>query len=350
MKKIHQTLSGKQFRAFSLMEMSFILLALSLIIAAIPVTTSFIRNHKVVGAQAITNDAPVHNVEGLVFWLETAKAESFFATEGKDGRIVNTWRDINPQSPTKLNALAATADVGDSTKISYNQVISASTTNTKGPTYVKNGINNLASLNFANASDQFRYLVIDNKFSVNPIESMTLFFVFSYHSGQGFLIDRVCRDGDNIIVTNCDNDIKSGLPLFGLAINASKQLLFYAKSDAGSFGSFGDDYFNTGFTINPGTPYIITLERDFGQNFTIYINGNATLATTASKTDASGTNAGAPISLAPFKIGRHFSNTTDENLNFDLSEFLFFNQPVKSTDRQEIENYLGKKYGILVSR
>lgn len=348
MKKIHQTLSSKQLRAFSLMEMSFILLALSLILAAIPITTSFVRNHKVVGAQALTNDAPVHNIEGLVFWLETSKAESFFATEGKDGRIVNTWRDINPQSTTKINATSATAAAGDTSKISYNQVMTASTANTKGPTYVKNGINDLPSLNFDNSGSQFRYMAIDANSSITPTQSLVMFFVVRFRSGAGYFIDRICRNAAGIVVSSCDDDVKSGLPVFGAAIDVPKNLLFMARSDQGTFPGFYVDSFDSSFFPTFDKPYIIMLEREIGQKFRVYVNG----VLKADTTDASGTNAGAPISVTSFKIGRGYNSLSEEgaDLNFDLSEIMLFNQSLKDSDRKSIEDYLGKKYGILVRR
>ena len=332
-------------KAFTFNELSIIILAISLMLGAIPAARSLLRNQRLAAAQTLTNNSPAQNIAGLAFWFETSRIENFLLPEAKGEKNITIWKDSNPQSTTKLDAIAASAASGDSAKFYYNVAVGANTSNTTGPTYIKNGINYLPTLRFENANAAFNFLTIDEKFSVDPLESMTMFFVFNYGGGEGFLIDRICRNSSGATVADCSNDAKGGLPFFAAKVDSSQKLWFFAKSDNGEFGSIGADGFDSGYTLQAGKTYVVTLEREFGQTFSIYVNGTSIL----SKSDSSGTNSKAPISLAPFRFGRHFNNTSGETLNFDLSEVLFFNQAIRTEDRDSIEGYLGKKYNVKIN-
>ena len=134
------------------------------------------------------------------------------------------------------------------------------------------------------------------------------------------------------------------MPLFGFDVTPDGSLVPIIRSNIINFPGIGDSGWNSQYNLSPGRDYVLTLQRDYGRNFTLYVNGNSTYpGGVPSKVDN-----GMAISLDPFKIGRHVIRL-DVNLDFDMSEFIFFSGPMRVNSRKAIEDYLGKKYNIAIT-
>lgn len=329
-------------KAFSLVELSVVILIIGILIAVVSQGVDLLSAYKKTTAQKLTKTSRVSSVGGLVLWYETSLDESFSDSDEVDGALVSQWGDVNPQNSIKLNAKAGQKT--DSTQITYNVASGGTSANTSGPTYVENGINNLPTLRFTNnGASAYRYLAVDKQMSNIPNDNMTLFLVMRYRSGSGFFVDRVCNIG-GVPNSNCSSTPLQGNPLFELNVQSDGSLSPYVRSNTGNFPSIATAGWDSGYNLSSGKDYVLTLQRDYGGSFTLYVNGNSTYpGGVPSKADN-----GAAISLDPFKIGRHII-TDAENTDFDMSEFIFFSGPMRVNSRKEIEDYLGKKYNIAIT-
>jgi hypothetical protein len=103
------------------------------------------------------------------------------------------------------------------------------------------------------------------------------------------------------------------------------------------------DYVNAGLAYTTPTPRIHTFwfnqSTGFGKAY--WLNGG----TTADVANASQT--AALLSYANPSLGRYIANTNF--YNGDLAEVIIFTRALKTSERQAIEAYLGKKYNITLS-
>ena len=320
-------ISSSHSKAFSLVELSIVILIIGILIAAVSQGLDLLADYRITTAQKLTKTSRVSSIDGLVLWYETSLDESFSTADETEGAVIAQWNDVNPQASIKLNAKAGQKT--DSTQITYNVAAGGTSGNTSGPTYIENGINRLPTLRFTNnGASAYRYLVVDQRRQNTPNDSMTLFLVMRYRSGAGAFIDRV---------------FVSGRQLFGFHVAADGSLFSVIRSTTLDFPSIGGASWDSGYNLSPGRDYVLTLQRDYGRNFTLYVNGNSTYpGGVPSKVDN-----GMAMSLDPLKIGRHF--TFDENHDVDMSEFIFFSGPMRVNSRKEIEDYLGKKYNIAIT-
>lgn len=255
-----QGFKANLIKAFSMIEISVVILIVTAIIAAISPIQTFLYKQKLYSGASLTQNSPVQSTPNLVLWYETTKNESISRIESQQDKIVTLWNDINPNSINKFDASQGSGNIADVNEFYYNTVSGASSSNTFGPTYIEKGINNLPTLRFDNSSGDYQYLVSSSNFEAEANSDLTLFLAFKYLEGQGFIIDRTCLDSSNAPVSTCSSAVNSGNPRFGLEIDSDGSLIFHAKSDAGNFGNITGGSFDTDFILTQNQPYIVTLD------------------------------------------------------------------------------------------
>lgn len=323
-------------KAFSLIELSIVILIIGILVAGVMQSSRLINAMRTATAQQLTKASPVASIKNLLFWYETSLENSLISSETEDGTAITIWNDINPQSTYKNNAYAGQRT--NASGIGYNLATSGTSGNTSGPTYVQNGINNIPTLRFTNAATTYRYMVVDAGARNQTLADMTMFAVIHYRSGSGWIADRNCVN-TSFVPTACGSSRNGGMPLFGAEISAGT-LRFDARDTAGTVTSSGTYYFTTGSTLTTNRKYVLTNERIYGTAFRAYVNGVVTSTAVAD-------NLGI-MDLDPVKIGRHVDNNTD-TLDVDISEIIMFSGKISNQDREDIEEYLGKKYDIDVN-
>ena len=100
--------------AFSLIELSIVILIIGVLIAGVTQASRLVRQSKITTAQTLTQSSPVNSLKGLVLWLEPTMEASFQDSQKVDGGALTKWYDVNPQ-PTISNTFTA------STGITYKQ-------------------------------------------------------------------------------------------------------------------------------------------------------------------------------------------------------------------------------------
>ena len=116
----------KKNNAFSLIELSIVILIIGILVAGVTQSSRLIKEFKTQTLRQLVNNSPVNSIKDLVLWLETTQAESLVEAEAQDGATVNQWFDMNKFTTNKVTA------------ISYNAKA----------IYRANGINNIAAIYF----------------------------------------------------------------------------------------------------------------------------------------------------------------------------------------------------------
>ena len=94
-------------KAFSLIELSIVLLIIGLLVAGITQSSRLVQKFRIRTAQTLTESSPVNGIRNLVAWYETTSQASFDSTID-NGVAVSSWYDISP-SVNKSNATQTTA-------------------------------------------------------------------------------------------------------------------------------------------------------------------------------------------------------------------------------------------------
>ncbi len=149
-------------RAFSLIELSIVVLIIGILIAGVTQGSRLVNASKVQTAQTLTQSAPVTSVQGLVLWLDSSREDSFISTETSNATALTKWYNVNPQ----------VSNVGRATTS-----LTTFTAATSDITYKSVGINGLPSVAFANASRASTFASPASGRIVTPYQAYTIFVV-----------------------------------------------------------------------------------------------------------------------------------------------------------------------------
>ena len=285
-------------RAFSLIELSIVILIIGILIAGVTQASRLVRESKLKTAQTLTKSSPVAGIPGLALWLEPTLDESFAITGGVDqteeGTTVNQWNDINPQTSSKY-------------------FMNSTTTAGAAPTYsLSAGANGLPSLSFPQSTSQ---LVLSSNAKSNsnqvglPIKYSTYFIVYS-------------GADEALTVTNASATTSPDYTVSYYSVTRSFSI--------NGTSSTSDESVQT-------TTVAEIASIDFDTTLSVYINGDVTYSSSAPAiTTVGGANTGT------------FSIATRTAIPANVSEVIVFDRALKNEERQSVEEYLGKKYGIKV--
>lgn len=276
-------------KAFSIIEISVVLLIVSVMIVGISTGRSMITKSRLTNAKSLTQKSIVNEMgDDLIAWFETSLESSFIPSESKtDNSLITVWKDSNKSAITKNDA-----------KIGVS------------PTLVQNVFyNSIPGLRFSGA----QYLNFDGKkFAKN---SYTVFVVEQRRSSKNH----------NYFIASTNTSNK----LFGYRSNIQ----------------ISQSHTNNDFNVTiPGylspIPRIHTFlfNNSVGKQYTL--NGNNTQTANPSQLNSID-------SFDPAKIG--YLASVNSYYEGDIAEIIMFKRSLKTEEVEAIESYLGSKYGIPVS-
>ncbi len=281
---------------FSIFELSIVVLIVSFLAVGAIQGGEIIRKAKVASAASATKTSVVGKIDGLAVWYETTMPTSFDDAQAADGVAISSWKDISDISTTPQNAIQNTA--------------------TNQPIYVTNSINGLPAVRF-DGVDNFLQTTI------SPIKSSKL-EVFTVCKRVGIKNNAsTATFYQNGLSNDFDNTSS-----FVLAYESSGTILQTLRVAGKSYATHPGN----------GVPYIFSTRFD-GVNNTSYLNGVA---------QASAASAGS-FNIDRILMGARFNGgATLDYYSGDIGELIVFNRALTNQERQDIEQYLGKKWGIIV--
>jgi prepilin-type N-terminal cleavage/methylation domain-containing protein len=269
-------------KAFTLIELSIVILIIGVLVAGVTQSSRLIQKFKLNTAQTLTSSSPVNGIKGLIGWWETTSDKSFDNAEESDSTSISNWYDINPQTISS----------------SANNMVQ-STSGLK-PSYKESCINSLPCVNFSNADS-----AMATEQNLNyPITGFTVFIVANINNSAALSTDSLLSSGNWYVSTN----------LGGVHYNIDEQS--YNRQSSGFAG------ISKVYTIS-----------DDGTATNIYVNG------TANVNSSSGTYVSSKT-LTTLAMGP--SNVSD----FYIGEAIIFDRYLLTEERQSVEKYLGKKWGM----
>ncbi len=172
-------LPQKTNKAFSLIELSIVILIIGVLIAGVVSGSKLYDKFKLQTGQALTRSSPVNGIKDLVLWYETSLDASFPSDQNIEGTQISAWYDINPQKQIKNNATQSSSS--------------------RRPIFRDNVVNGLPVLRFDGSNDYFDF---DGSSLLNT--NYTIFAVAQRRSGSDwnfFISGSSCSSStDNLIV------------------------------------------------------------------------------------------------------------------------------------------------------
>lgn len=280
--------------AFSLIEISVVLLIIGILVAGSMQGSRLVKKSRLSSAQSLTENSIVNNLDDLVLWYETSLPSSFVKDEAYDGENISLWFDRNPQALTRNNAIQ---NISSSQPKFFDSVFFGAL-----PAIRFDGLNDFMTFDGSSLiNNSYTIFVVEQRRVAN---SGYLPFIggTTLSSNNNLILGYF--DNTTIIQSHYDNHLTYSIPSF--------------SSPTPKIHSF---FFNN----SDGKKY--------------WINGGITPNASASgQTTALSTFEGAAI-------GRY----DNYYFNGDLAEIIIFKHSLKTEERQAVENYLSKKYGIAIN-
>jgi prepilin-type N-terminal cleavage/methylation domain-containing protein len=282
----------KKKLAFSLLELSIVVVIIGMLVAGVMQGTNMIRASRLASAKSATSQAVVPKLNGLVAWYETSRLDSLKSGEAFDGANPTEWYDISPSSIVmKKNKLTKTAG--------------------SNVVFVSEGINKFSSLKFSGSG----------KFS------LTNFYQGTSQQNTIFLVIKpLSIQNPSIIIDSSDTSNASSVGIKTNAVNFND-----GTSTDTSTGSNAANFIVNG-------EYIVVAYFN-GSSSKAYVNNALTEA--GAGVINNGHNA-----IKGLVIGANRNGSS--GFNGLISEVIVFNRPLQSQERKDVMSYLSKKYKITV--
>lgn len=297
--------------AFSLMEMSLVLIVVGIIVAGVANGSKLVMAYKVNVAKSVTESSSIPGIADLVFWIETT-SDKGFTSKIDEGSAVTAWYDLSPSNSSKVNLFQATT--------------------ANAPIYANKGIGDLPSVQFDGVDDAL------NGTGLNLSANNTVFAVFNADVGSSAGVRDLLTtfyDFD----TNFTNANSLNGTLIEFTVTAALLRNLY-RSPVGGGG--GDSNFSA-TAIVENKNYILTSVRDFqAASLKNWLNNELVIGGAAAVT---GGDFNLPVSN--ITVG-NLNDTFARPFKGKISEIIIYNRALNQEEIDEVEAYLSKKYNIKI--
>jgi len=320
----------KKYKAFSLVELSVVIVILMIMIAGLMQSSRVVASMRITTARNVTQSSAMPWINYIVTWYDATAMDAFNDSETNDGNKISRWSG---------------AEIRYSDRINLNQSVDE-----KKPTYVSNGMYGLPSIKFDGVDD---HLISENlEQAILTYRSASVFIVFEPKSISS-TEKRSILYQPSICGTEFDLgygfDGKKGN--FGLASSSTACGTINATTS-------GFDYVVPNEKIVASLiVYQAPMIKGDGSNIKIFRNGYG--SSTANLKINDGYNSALIESNKKYadnsdRIYLGAVKTSDNATPHSffqglLGEMIVFNRSLNNEDRKEIEKYLGKKWGIKVN-
>jgi prepilin-type N-terminal cleavage/methylation domain-containing protein len=299
---------NKNHKAFSLIEISMVILVIGILIAGVSQGVDLYDDYRLASARNLTKNSLVNRIPDLEMWLETT-SENSLATgttsftdkpNPTDQDSIGRWNNINPNIlPSARNH----ATQNNPTALVDNQ-----------PKYIRNGINGLPALKFDGTNDFFSF---NGNFLVGS--DYTIFVVEARGSGK---LENLFFSG----TLNGEHNRNKNL-ILGYYNNYIRYEHWY--------NGFVTSKSVPNFSSSVARIHNFTFSQNFGRK--IYVNSSSfgSNPNTSPLIDYPGSSIGRPIYYSTYSFYEGF-----------MLEMIFYSRALTDKERQGVETYLSKKWGI----
>ena len=277
-------------KAFSLIELSIVLIIIGLLMAGITAGSSLIKASKLSSAQSTTLASQIVTIPGMILWFESSTKNSFLPSQTTNGAQINAWYNLEPSNFLLKNNLTANPS---------NDVV-----------YKETSINDLPAVNMTVNGK----MSLD-KFSGSALSQSTIIIVFKptaiVDSNPLTIIDSGVSGSTSSISIKSD----------GVVLNAGNTIATPA--------SFVQD-----------NNYILMVNFN-GKSSKVFVNNIVEVGGLGANLDP-GTNAFYGLTIGANKNGAN-------GIAANISEVIIYNRTLKDVERQDVMSYLMAKYKINVA-
>ena len=332
----------KKNKAFSLVELSVVILIIGILIAGVTQSGRLIRQIKLSTARSLTSSADVASIRDVTAWFEATTAGVFTDINGNtdidDKSKLRAWRDVNPQK-----------SISDKPIMTNGTAVDGSSNNTE-PKYIISGINGLPSVYFdggsnngdTTLSDGTGDLISTTNSATMPIlaldKTYSMFAVFRSDKGKAQQNAIIAQIGNGTDITP-QSFASIGL-LDGDSTNNSKPGFITSEAKATSW--------LTDARITDYNDYIVGALVDFitptspaDASVKLFVNSLTPVTYVGSDPRVPTT-----IGAAKFVIGASNHGTPSKHFTGMISEVIVFDRKIKDEEALGVMKYLRKKYNI----
>jgi len=280
-------------KAFSLIELSVVILIIGILILGAIKGSDLYQEYRLQNFRKLTNDSPVRRISDLALWLETSNVNLFQNSldlrRVKDGDKIKKWFDAS----LKNNGLHLLQD-----------------NESRMPSYVLNGINNLPSVKYDSTENHFLYNSLNDFFTPES----TIFIVFTPVSY-------------NLTIN------QSYLYVFGGSIAIESG--YHSNYDLFTYIGGGSNI-SVSLIKNKANIYIRKYDPSNNSSSIRINNGNAV---------TSNATFSLPFQNPYLHLGNHGSAV--RTFGGFFGEFIIFNRVLNDGEIKLVENYLKNKWDIV---
>ena len=295
---------NKNHKAFSLIEISMVILVIGILIAGISQGIDLYDDYRLASARNLTKNSLVNRIPDLEMWLETTSENSLatgttsFTDKPNpiDQDSIGRWNNINPNIlPTARN-----------------HATQATSTNNQ-PKYIRKGMNGLPSLLFDGTNDFFSYngnFLVGSDYTIFVVEARSSNKIMNlFLAGSSNLQNSNLHLGyrTDILITQAhySNDIDKNVSNFTSTVIRMHSFVFSKISGKAIYTNGGTGSFDGG-------------------------NSNKLPLT----------------SYQGSMIGNFLWNSGSYYYQGSIAEIIFYTRALTDKERQGVEAYLSKKWGI----
>ncbi len=278
----------KQRQAFSFIEISIILIVISLLIAgAVSYKGNLFNSAKLNNIKKFTKNSPLKDLEHLAIWLDSATKDSFKNSEMVDEGYLSMWKNIAPNNYDKINFSQSNS--------SYQ------------PKYIFDDKDGLPAISFDGGDYLFAGNIFGHQFT--KYNQFTLFIVLKYNSPN-----------------------HDATPIHWESTGTNKFTMKLINSSGNAVTHFANNTMNSSVATSFKDSWnIVTFNMNSDDNLSIRINGS--LIDSGIESD-------------DFDVTEFSNFNIGNNLKGEIREIAIIKNKISDQEIKEVEKYLSKKWNI----
>ncbi len=300
-----------QKKAFSLIELSVVVVIVALIIAAITQSSRLVSQMRLTNARKLTNNSAIPALNNIIAWYDATSIEAFDVNQTNHTDKISKWVDSEVRVHERI-------------------VLEQATDNNK-PIYQANAINGLPAIYF------------DGNDYLESTDAKLIENILAYYSGSFFMVFEADEITSKQTIFSQNN--------LGTTDGVDIGINFSTNGDYGICSS--ETNCTSGASTTRSSSAIVVPKKKsvlsiiVNNTNTVNIYQDANLVNTTNNYNPTATSSG--LSKIIMGAKRDDSNNLSNYFKGKIAEIIIFNRSLPGEDRREIERYLGKKWNVKIS-